>query len=128
VRLVGQRPYADLPRYLQRFDVCLNPYRNDAVAEGASPLKLYEYLASGKPVVSSDMPEARRFADVVSIAHTPDEFITAIGRALAENGSRRRQRQLVIARDNGWEKRFEELERQLEPVLMKRPERTSCLG
>ncbi|MFC1475578.1 glycosyltransferase, partial [Candidatus Zixiibacteriota bacterium] len=54
VRILGERPYEELPRYLKRFDVCLNPYKNDGIAAGASPLKLYEYLASGKPVVSSD--------------------------------------------------------------------------
>ena len=117
VRLIGQRPYAALPGYLKRFDVCLNPYLKDGVAEGASPLKLYEYLATGKPIVSSDMPEARRFTPLVATAGTPAEYITAIECALRENGSDRRERQLQIAREHSWSNRFAELEQRVEQAL-----------
>jgi glycosyltransferase involved in cell wall biosynthesis len=83
VRLLGARPYRDLPGFLRGFDVCLNPYVLDDVARHASPLKLYEYLAGGKPVVSVDMPEARRFGEVVGIGRTPDEMLARLEDALA---------------------------------------------
>ncbi len=113
VRLPGQRPYSQIPRYLARFDVCLNPYRNDGVAKSASPLKLYEYLASGKPIVSSDMPEAHRLSSVVQIAATKDEFIEAIEDALSNDDDSRRKKRLDVAKQQSWERRFEQLESQL---------------
>jgi glycosyltransferase involved in cell wall biosynthesis len=117
VRIIGERPYRELPRYLKRFDVCLNPYKNDGVAEGASPLKLYEYLATGKPVVSSDMPEARLFSAVVEIARTPDEFIAKIENLLRTGNIDRRERQYRIARENSWDNRFAQVENRLQTVL-----------
>jgi glycosyltransferase involved in cell wall biosynthesis len=117
VRIIGERAYADLPRYLKRFDVCLNPYKNDGVARGASPLKLYEYLASGKPVVSTDMPEARLFPEVVDIARTPDEFIIKIDRAIRIKDHNRRERQCEIAKENGWDSRFAQVENRVRAIL-----------
>jgi len=117
VRVIGRRPYEKLPRYLKRFDVCLNPYKNDAVAESASPLKLYEYLASGKPVVSSDMPEARRFSSVVAIARNTDEFIANIEEALRGCHADRSKQQYEIARENSWSHRFVQVENRVESIL-----------
>jgi len=117
VRIIGHRPYESLPRYLKRFDVCLNPYKPDAVAEGASPLKLYEYLASGKPVVSSDMPEAHRFPDLVSIAATPERMVVIIERALGEDSAARRRQQLKIAAKHSWTSRFSDVEEWISPML-----------
>jgi glycosyltransferase involved in cell wall biosynthesis len=118
VRIIGRRPYESLPGYLKRFDVCLNPYKPDAVAAGASPLKLYEYLATGKPVVSSDMPEARRFPTVVMVAGTPAEMMICIDRALREDRPERRACQLQIAAKNSWTVRFAEVEDWISPVVM----------
>jgi len=121
VRIIGHRPYESLPRYLKRFDVCLNPYKPDAVAEGASPLKLYEYLASGKPVVSSDMPEARRFPELVSIADTPGRMIGLIEQALRDDNAVRRERQLRIAAKHSWAARFTDVENWITPMLSRDP-------
>lgn len=117
VRIIGERPYRELPRYLTRFDVCLNPYKNDGVAEGAGPLKLYEYLATGKPIVSSDMPEARRFHAVVEIARTPDQFVEKIERALHADDADRCERQCRLARENNWNSRFIQMENRIEALL-----------
>jgi glycosyltransferase involved in cell wall biosynthesis len=82
VHLLGPRPYRDLPGYLRGFDACLNPYVLDEVARHASPLKLYEYLAGGKPVVSVDMPAARRFEAVVAIGRTYGETLARLDEAV----------------------------------------------
>lgn len=83
VHLLGPRPYRDLPGYLRGFDVCLNPYRQDEVARHASPLKLYEYLAAGRPVVSVDMPVARQFDAVLAIGRTPETILAGMDAMLA---------------------------------------------
>lgn len=83
VHVLGRRPYDTVPAYVKAFDVCLNPYVLDGTAENCSPLKLYEYVASGKPVVSVDMPEARQFGDAVLIGRGLDDMIAKIEQALA---------------------------------------------
>jgi hypothetical protein len=117
VHLLGRRPYGDLPGYLRGFDACLNPYVLDEVARHASPLKLYEYLAAGRPVVSVDMPEARRFEAVVAIGRTPDEILRRLDEAVApvtQDPARVAARVASVAVQS-WDQRFRELEAALAP-------------
>jgi glycosyltransferase involved in cell wall biosynthesis len=114
VHFLGRQPYARMPDYVAGFDVCMNPYVMDEVAESVSPLKLYEYLASGKPVVSVDMPEARQFADHLVLTRTPAEFVAGLERALAETGDRQAaaRRQAAVA-GHSWAARFAAVEQVL---------------
>jgi glycosyltransferase involved in cell wall biosynthesis len=112
----GRVPYADLPGYVKVFDVCLNPYVLDGVAEHCSPLKLYEYLASGKPVVSVDMPEARQFAGLVHIARDSDEFVRLVEGVLADGDGDSAAR-MAEARNHTWRKRFADVSTALADVL-----------
>ncbi|HUU44981.1 MAG TPA: glycosyltransferase, partial [Acidobacteriota bacterium] len=110
---LGEVPYASLLEVLRGFDVCLNPYKTDNVARGASPLKLYEYLATGKPVVSTPMPEAERFSDVVRIAGTYDDFVAAcnaVCEEMPEEAEQRRKHQHELVAPHTWEARFSEIE------------------
>ena len=72
VHFLGKMPYENIPALIAGFDVCINPFVIDKLSDTVSPIKLYEYLASGKPVVSVDMPAAREFANLISIVHTPE--------------------------------------------------------
>ncbi len=74
--LQGYVPYDHLPEYYAGFDVAIIPFKGERLAQGISPLKLYEYLASGKPVVSSRMPDTIQLSNpgVVEIANSPEEF------------------------------------------------------
>lgn len=112
VHLLGRRPYADLPSYVKGFDVCLNPYVLDDTASNCSPLKLYEYLASGKPVVSVDMPEARRFGSAVLIGNTYEDLLAQIERALdpAESGESAAGARMAAVAPHSWESRFQQME------------------
>jgi glycosyltransferase involved in cell wall biosynthesis len=117
VHLFGRRPYEDLPGYLRGFDACLNPYVLDEVARHASPLKLYEYLAAGRPVVSVDMPEARRFKAAVAIGRTPDEILNCLDEAVApaaQDPARVATRLAAVAA-HSWDQRFRDLEAALAP-------------
>jgi glycosyltransferase involved in cell wall biosynthesis len=78
VHFLGQKPYDAIPHYLQRLDVTIIPYRGLINRETRNPLKLYEYLAAGKPVVATPIAEAERFSDVAAIAATPAAFAAAI--------------------------------------------------
>ncbi len=83
VHFLGNKPYADLPGYAKRFDACVMPYKAGAWSHHANPIKLREYLSTGKPVVSVDIPQARKFADVVGIAADREQFLAKLEEALA---------------------------------------------
>ena len=83
VQFLGRRPYEELPDYGRRFDVSIVPYHFTQQVHFANPIKLREYLAMEKPIVAVPTPEIDRFADVVRIATTVDEWDAAIGDALA---------------------------------------------
>jgi glycosyltransferase involved in cell wall biosynthesis len=116
VHLLGRKAYADVPAYVKGFDVCLNPYLMDETAENCSPLKLYEYLASGRPVVSTDMPEARKFQDVIGIGGNPQDILMRLEEALAPGATTPDAvaRRLAVARPHSWDARFASTEQVLE--------------
>lgn len=87
VHLLGKRPYETLPAYGKQFDAAIIPYRLTQQVLHANPIKLREYLAMGKPVVSVSTPEIDKFADVVEIARTPEEFLAKLDQALARPSS-----------------------------------------
>jgi glycosyltransferase involved in cell wall biosynthesis len=104
VIFLGRRDRQVLPQYLKGFDVCLNPFRLNRLTETVSPLKFYEYLASGRPIASVPMPEIQDFADVVEFGKGPEGFLAAVGRAL-DDSAEKKQRRLSRARENSWESR-----------------------
>jgi len=105
VHIIGRKDYQDLPGYIKAFDVCINPYVMDGVAEGCSPLKLYEYLATGKPVVSVNMPEAVKFEGLIRIASSKKQFVLEIEAALCEDGKFIEER-MKESYKHSWEERF----------------------
>jgi len=112
VYLLGKKPYNDLPPYLKGFDVCLNPYLMDDTALNCSPLKLYEYLATGKPIVSVDMPEARIFNDMIRIGKDYDEILRLLDETVKPGAD---DQELSLARiraaeSHSWDHRFRHLE------------------
>ncbi len=82
VKLVGEMPYVDLPFWVHAFDVCLLPFKRNALTNATNPVKVYEYLAAGKPVVSVDLPEMVQFDGLVDVAADTDAFVAAVGQAL----------------------------------------------
>lgn len=105
VHFLGRRPYARLPGYLSAFDVCLLPFKLTPLTRAADPVKLYEYLAAGKPVVATALDATRRFARQVHVA-TPEGFPAAVERALeqAQDPHLARERRQAVQDDN-WDAR-----------------------
>jgi len=85
VWLLGQKPYEQIPHYGEAFDVAIMPWRQNRWIEACNPIKLKEYLALGKPIVSTPFPELQKYRDVVYEAKMPEEFAEYIKRALAED-------------------------------------------
>ncbi|MGQ9556729.1 MAG: glycosyltransferase [Desulfurispora sp.] len=117
VHLLGRRDKEVLPSYMKGFDVCLNPFKINELTDRVSPLKFYEYLATGKPVVSVDMPGVRDFAGVIEIAATPEEFVAAVGRALEQDTPQRRQQRRELARQHSWDSRVQFMVEKIEELL-----------
>lgn len=82
VHFLGPKTTRDLARYPQHFQVCMMPYRNDGYTKFIYPLKLHEYLASGRPVVGSPLPTLQKFNNVVFLGETVEEWSRAITQAL----------------------------------------------
>jgi glycosyltransferase involved in cell wall biosynthesis len=118
VRWLGEKPYADLPRYVAAFDVGLIPYVSNAYTRSCFPLKLYEYLAAGKPVVASGLPELSGMEPDVVLVDGPTTFVRAVQEAAARNGDREQLRRRRLASANSWEARagrlIELVQRELE--------------
>jgi glycosyltransferase involved in cell wall biosynthesis len=122
VHLVGARPANQIPAIVASFDVGLIPYRVNEETRHASPLKLYEYLAAGLPVVSSDIPAVREFAECVEIATGADEMEAAIERALREDSLPRRLARWSSVRGHSWDARVQTLSEILAGALRARTE------
>ncbi len=119
VYFLGHRDRQILPQYLKGFDVCLNPFRENELTATVSPLKFYEYLASGRPIASVPMPEIMDFSAVVEFGGGPDGFITAIGRAL-EDTAQKKETRLMKARENSWASRAEFMLEEIEKCYMQK--------
>jgi glycosyltransferase involved in cell wall biosynthesis len=109
VRWLGPKPYAELPRYVAPFDVGLIPYVSNAYTRSCFPLKLYEYLAAGKPVVASGLPELAEMEPDVVLASEPASFVEEVEAALRRNGEPDQMRRRQVAFSNSWEAKTERL-------------------
>lgn len=105
VRLMGEVPYSTLRFHLGSVDVCMIPFRMSPLTLATNPLKLYEYFACGHPVVSSPLPEVQEFSDLVYIANTPEEFVSQLEAAMAENDLAAAFGRRVVAERESWSAR-----------------------
>jgi glycosyltransferase involved in cell wall biosynthesis len=110
---LGPRPYASLPAYLRVFDVATIPFRLDPITLATSPLKLYEYFAGSRPVITTAMPECVAHAEV-RVVETAEEFALAldVARRAGEDPDVRTQL-CSVAAANSWRERVLQVERVL---------------
>jgi glycosyltransferase involved in cell wall biosynthesis len=125
--LLGRRPYDAIPAYLGAFDTCLVPFRDNELTRGVNPIKLREYLAAGRPVVSSPLPEVLPYADVVELASSSEEFFPAVQRTLApgyDTPPRREERRRRVTSES-WDSRARTIERLMWALLKEETERNA---
>ena len=103
----GLLPQEKLPEEIAEFDVCLNAFADNDLSKDVSPLKFYEYLATGKPVVSTPVPvQVRDYADCIYIAENSADFARKCAEALAEpSDSGKREKRIESARACSWDER-----------------------
>lgn len=113
IHFLGMKSYTDLPAYEAHMDVNTMIYRMDEGWWTAGyPLKMHEYLACGRPIVSTPLPEILRFSKVIDFASGKEAWIAALERALAGGvGTPELRREVALA--NSWDTRVDELEEHL---------------
>ena len=119
VHFLGEKPYGELPKYLYWFDVCLIPFKNVPLIKSTNPVKFYEYISSGKPVVATDMDELKRYDDLVYIAKDREEFVRKIEEALGENDKSIVEKRKSVAKENDWDVRVSEVKNIMENSFKK---------
>jgi len=117
VHFLGPKSVSDVPRYIAACDVCMLPYRINEWTQNIDSLKLYEYLACGKPVVATDVPAARRFSEVVKIVTNADELLANVNDAHNGDGPALQAERRRVAAQNTWEARIASLSAAIESRL-----------
>lgn len=109
VHFPGSIDYEDMPSVIKGFDVALIPFKKDEVSASIFPLKLFEYLGAGKPVVSIDFnADLKEFTKgTVAFCENPERFSQAIDHALKTDNAGQRKNRVTIAAENTWENRIE---------------------
>jgi glycosyltransferase involved in cell wall biosynthesis len=109
VHYLGSRDVSQVPHYLKGFQVGLMPYLQSRQVDNISPLKLYDYLATGLPLVSVDMPAAHEFKPYIHLADNPQAFADAVRAALADTTPERQQTRRSLAAQHTWRARVEQI-------------------
>jgi glycosyltransferase involved in cell wall biosynthesis/uncharacterized SAM-binding protein YcdF (DUF218 family) len=121
VFFLGQKPHELLPSYIKYFDVALIPYRLNDYTRSVYPTKLNEYLAMGKPVISTKLPEIEYFnqchRSVVSLAETSEAFVGQIQIELDRDNDAQRAFRIGQVAQNAWGEKIESMQRLIRAKL-----------
>jgi len=116
VHFLGKKDVALVPHYVKGLDICLMPYKLNEWTRSIDPLKMYEYLAAGRPVVSTPIPAAMAFSRWVSVADG-EHFAEAVQAAMAQDDEAARAERRRVAAQHSWEARVEFIASQLAAFL-----------
>jgi glycosyltransferase involved in cell wall biosynthesis len=125
IHWLGQRQYAELPAHVKGFDVCLMPFALNDATEYINPTKTLEYMAAGKPIVSTAISDVvHNFTPVVAVAHSHAQFTQAVRDAIEAPDAELIARGLEQARSNSWESIVSRMERIIRDAIRTREQRT----
>lgn len=123
IHWLGGKPYKDLPRYIAGWDVALLPFARNEATRFISPTKTPEYLAAGKPVVSTSITDVVRpygETGLAAIADTPAEFVAAVERVLAEDGAARQARVDELLARMSWDRTWFAMQELIDAAIAQR--------
>ena len=118
IHLPGTVPYQEIPAWMRAFDVCIVPHLVTAFTESLNPIKLWEYLAAGKPIVSTPVAGFRGYPRLVRLAGSAAGFVEAVGGALLEGTALSDERR-AEARRHAWSSRVDQIEEIIRICLTK---------
>lgn len=119
IHLLGPVQAHSLPAYLMRIDLFLLLYKQNYQNMAGNSMKLYQYLATGKPIISYPVAGAQEFQDVIYMAKDQEEYIGLVKRAIFENSGELKERRIEYARSNSWGKRIEQIHNLITTSMIK---------
>ncbi len=121
IHLLGPKPYSLIPAYVNNFDVCLIPFIADPLSDKVDPIKVYEYLNLGKPVVACNLPELEKMKDLIYLTNNEKDFIQSIAEALKKPEDKDlKEKRIKYAQENSWAVRVSKLLAIVEGELKRR--------
>ncbi|MEO6077314.1 MAG: glycosyltransferase, partial [Candidatus Andersenbacteria bacterium] len=116
VHMIGTIPREDVPAYVAYFDICLIPYKNNEYNRSSFPLKFWEFMATGKPIVATGVPELEEYAPLIKYAKNVSAFNANITEYISKKDTASAKRK-KIAHGHGWEARSKALRKLLEKTI-----------
>jgi len=121
IHWLGQRSYAQLPLLAKGFDVCLMPFARNEATEYINPTKALEYMATGRPIVSTAIPDVvSNFSSVIKVAGSTEEFVSLCRAAFHRPDQEALERGMAMVADHSWESIVSRLEGHIEEALLKK--------
>ncbi len=124
IHWLGFKKYEELPSYAQNFDAAIIPFKSSKMVDAVNPIKMWEYMATGMPIVSTDLPEIRKYDDIVYHSRNQEDFINNIKLALEEDSLFKKERRQGVASRNSWQNRAY----QITKIISKHLEQKSEMG
>ena len=133
IHWLGQRDYQMLPSFIKGFDVCLMPFAINKATEYINPTKTLEYMATGKPIVSTPVPDVvRNFAPIVTVAGTAEGYLSAVRRSITAPDAELSRLGIARASESSWDAITTEMTRLMERAVARarglRAERVSGMS
>ncbi|NAS32700.1 glycosyltransferase [Flavobacteriaceae bacterium R38] len=117
VHFLGNKPMEELPSYIKGFDVAINPQVVNEITIGNYPRKIDEYLAMGKPIVATVTKAMEMFKEHVYLAHTKEDYVTLVEKALQEHTRVKASEQIQFANTHTWENSVKDIYLAMEKTL-----------
>jgi glycosyltransferase involved in cell wall biosynthesis len=117
VHFLGQKPYEQVPFYGKEFDVAIMPWNRSRWIEFCNPIKIKEYLALGKPLVSTYYPEIEPYSDLVYVAKDYNAFVSCIRNATQERDPAKQEERRKRVQNETWDSKVEQIKAIIEKDL-----------
>jgi glycosyltransferase involved in cell wall biosynthesis len=109
IHFLGHKSYNELPPYIHQFDAAIIPHKINEFTLSMNPLKLYEYLACGKPVVTTPIAGTEEFRGLIEITGTKEEFNQKIQEVLSDDNKNSRIRRVEAVKQHSWDSRIDQM-------------------